>query len=644
MRKYQIPDTPLPFVNMEIAEIDVNGRTHLVSSIWGGRNGGRIYIFDPDTGKSFYRRLPEGIGGAYMLRTGPDGLLYLGCGEGSLVSYDPRADCFEVLVGGELHGITWGGCVTDSLVVWSANPGDACVYDRQKRKLLKVFKPLDSEQPPSRYAHNVLECPDGKILLGLNVPQARLILLDPETLKAQSNTPPALEGESYTQWLAFLDTEHLIVQHGNKLLVLHYPSLELVRRIAPPADVESGHHIQRRACCLLGGAIYGLFWPGGGLYRIDPGLDGSGWELVREQFVGDSTAVLHDLSDRYVCALDTGGRYLRYDTQSGDVFDGEIDSTGPMGTHAMCVVPQIGRAFGGPFINQRFWELGLATGEGRDLGRAAPGGGQICGMVWDDATARLIMASYTTCTITAFDPNAPACWPNNPCILATVGHEQMRPKSMVHDGRFIWLTSSAEYGRLGGALSRIDPQTGEIRVWRNIVPNQTPNSLVVNPAAKRIYFSTEVYADCDSVPPTEQTAQLVAFDTDSLTIDRQQAVRDDVKALRLLAMLPSGEVLGRVGSACKVTTETLLRWDPASGKIEYLNGTIEEDLIGMVVGDDGQAYASFGKDICKFTLDSGQVSFEPIERTGEAQGEFLQVHGDKLYFIVHNELWVMPLE
>jgi hypothetical protein len=116
-----------------------------------------------------------------MLRPAYDGLLYLGCGEGSLVAYDPRADRFEVLVSGELDGITWGGCVTDSLAVWSVSPGDACVYDWRERKLLKTFRTLDSSESPSHYAHNVLECPDGKILFGLNVPQARLVLLDPKT-------------------------------------------------------------------------------------------------------------------------------------------------------------------------------------------------------------------------------------------------------------------------------------------------------------------------------------------------------------------------------------------------------------------------------------------------------------------------------
>jgi hypothetical protein len=218
---------------------------------------------------------------------------------------------------------------------------------------------------------------------------------------------------------------------------------------------------------------------------------------------------------------------------------------------------------------------------------------------------------------------------------------------MVHDGRFVWLTSSAEYGHLGGALSRIDPQTGEIRVWRNIVPNQTPNRLLINPAAKRAYFATEVYADGDSVPATERTAQLVAFDTEKLTIDRQQALRDGTRIARLLAMLPSGAILGLTGNVdftWHLQTGTLFVWNPADGTIEYMN-EVTERLIDVVVGPDGKIYASFGEHVCTLTIDGSDVSFEPIERMGDWSGHrFLQIHDGTLYFVVKNEIWVIPLK
>ena len=169
---------------------------------------------------------------------------------------------------------------------------------------------------------------------------------------------------------------------------------------------------------------------------------------------------------------------------------------------------------------------------------------------------------------------------------------------------------------------------------------------MANPAARRIYFATEVYADGDSTPATERTAQLVAFDTEKLTIDRQQAVRDGTSIARLLAMLPSGAILGLEGKAdftWNLQTGTLFVWNLPDGSIEYLN-EVTERLIDVVVADDGKIYAAFGEHICTLTLDGSHVSFEPLVRTGEAQGQYLQIHDGILYFVVQNEIRAITLE
>ncbi|MCK4276264.1 MAG: hypothetical protein KAX78_07110, partial [Phycisphaerae bacterium] len=44
---------------------------------------------------------------------------------------------------------------------------------------------------------------------------------------------------------------------------------------------------------------------------------------------------------------------------------------------------------------------------------------------------------------------------------------------------------------------------------------------------------------------------------------------------------------------------------------------------------------SVGDHVGTLTVNGKGVSFQPIVRTGEIPGEFLQVHGDTLYFIVH---------
>ena len=71
----------------------------------------------------------------------------------------------------------------------------------------------------------------------------------------------------------------------------------------------------------------------------------------------------------------------------------------------------------------------------------------------------------------------------------------MRPLDLRFDRYFFWMATSPVYGQLGGALSRINCDTDQIKIWRNIVPEQTPDGIVLDLKNHRIYFSTTVFAD-----------------------------------------------------------------------------------------------------------------------------------------------------
>ncbi|HWB54733.1 MAG TPA: hypothetical protein VG722_11090, partial [Tepidisphaeraceae bacterium] len=159
--KYQTPLTRLPFVNGQIAQIKIHDAVWLVSATWGGESGGRLYFWNPQTHQHFMREMPQGVPGAFFLQTGIDNRLYIGDGHGDLHRYDPKEDGIHTLVKGVMHNITWGGCVTDRYVVWSAT-NEAAVYDWRNEKFIKKFSPVDQEKPHAQYGHNVIEAPDGK--------------------------------------------------------------------------------------------------------------------------------------------------------------------------------------------------------------------------------------------------------------------------------------------------------------------------------------------------------------------------------------------------------------------------------------------------------------------------------------------------
>ena len=622
IRRYRIPDSRLPFVNTELTETRFQGRPHLVSSVVGGAEGGRLYFWDPDSGNRACRPLPRGIAAAYMLRPDAEGRLYLGCSNGDLLRYDPEGDRMVSLVSGELAGITWGGCVTDRYAVWTASPGHVGVYDWRREKLAKVFRPIDSERPEALYGHRVMETPERKVLLAMDVPQARLVTLDTADMTVTSRVPVVLAGSTGSSDAAFLDAATLVLSIGTDLHLLGYPGLEPRGQVAFPGSGTGAR------TAVVGGSLYACTHVDGSLFRLD--RDSLSWELLVPAWTGEDT-ILGVWRGRDVCAVTVTGIAHRYDpgTARRDRFD--LEAAGPMSAHALCPAP--GLIVGAPFINQRFWTIDMSTGDGRDCGRAAPGGGQVNQIVWEPLTRRLLMSSYATSSVTAFDPSRPAAWPENPRVLASAQeHEQMRPMGLAHDGRHVWMATSPEYGHLGGALSRIDPLTGEIRVWRNLVVDQKVNALVLDPARGRLFFSTDISADCDSAPPTQTTGRLALFDTASLAVRSTQAIRPDAPLNRVHALLPSGEVLAQAG-------QELFAWDPDGAGLRSL-GAAPRGFREATRDSLGRIWAVADGGVGLLHAEEDRLRFDPV--IGE-EGRLLRVVENTLYFAVGFDvcsLWI----
>ncbi len=615
-----IPETRLPFINTEIAETTFQGEKCLVSSVWGEMAGGRLYFWNPETGFHDCRPLPDALrgGGAYMLKQGPDGKLYVGRGNGDLYRYDPTADSFEALATGELHGITWGGCVTDRYVVWAANPGEVGVYDWRHGRLVKVFRPLDTETPTALYGHSMVETPDGKLIVGMNVPQSRLILLDLVTLEPRAFTPDALRAGTSIYDLFFFTDKLFGFPYGNEILLFSYPEFELRQRIPGPPGSKS----LRGKMCARTGEFHAVASPSGALLRLDR-ADGRFEELAGSWTGADFVGATGVWRGHDFCAVTVPGVAFRYAAGSGIAERLDLEAVGRMSAHALCVAPEAHMILGAPFINQRFWSIDLETGEGVDRGRAAPGGGQINQIVWDPVTRRFILSSYASCTLTAFDPFRKAVWPENPAVLASAREQgQMRPMALAHDGTHIWMATSPAYGTLGGALCRIDPRTGRIDTWRNIVPDQKINALVLDPFRKRVYCSSDIYADCRSAPPTATTAMLVSFCTETLAVLRCDAVREGLPSVKALARLEHGGVLVQSASGLHI-------WDPETGAFMDLGPA--PDPIGSALSwsPDHGLLVSTHRAISRLTINDGEVRFEELIKE---PGAHLQVSGGNLWY------------
>src|SRR5690606_13227033 len=83
-----------------------------------------------------------------------------------------------------------------------------------------------------------------------------------------------------------------------------------------------------------------------------------------------------------IVAVTIYGQFLRFDALPGEQEISRLLPTEAVGAvDCLCRIDEE-RLLGTPFITQRFWEANLKTGAGADLGRAAPGVGEVL-LTWN---------------------------------------------------------------------------------------------------------------------------------------------------------------------------------------------------------------------------------------------------------------------
>src|SRR5205085_2039793 len=80
---------------------------------------------------------------------------------------------------------------------------------------------------------------------------------------------------------------------------------------------------------------------------------------------------------------------------------------------------------------------------------------------------------YVNAVLSEYDPKKPFRFGANPRELAALNpqYEQTRPEAAVTDGHRVYIASSSAYGKLGGALSVIDPKTRRVDVYHQLLPD-----------------------------------------------------------------------------------------------------------------------------------------------------------------------------
>jgi hypothetical protein len=161
----------------------------------------------------------------------------------------------------------------------------------------------------------------------------------------------------------------------------------------------------------------------------------------------------------------------------------------PTHIHSVVAAPD-GKLWGASGFGQTIFSYDPKTGTYWNSMKVCNAGGEVYGMAF--VGEELYLTAYAGGDHIVYRPADPwDQWNNvNPRTLRPVGPDLIRPlgRSVIGPDGGIWTGWSANYGVYGGGLSRIDPATKEVAVWRDPVPGQQVVSVTADD--RYVYFTT----------------------------------------------------------------------------------------------------------------------------------------------------------
>jgi len=247
-------------------------------------------------------------------------------------------------------------------------------------------------------------------------------------------------------------------------------------------------------------------------------------------------------------AVNAFGVFYRFNLESGAL---EASRLLPTENHGdSLTVCRIGDdLFGCPYVSSRFWRLNLQSGEGTDCGRGHTAWGQISLM--ERVGDKAYFAAYGSGELLEFDPARTLCYPENPRCVADPP-DGMRPTASTNDGRYLFYACSADYGRLGCALTRYDTVTGRATYVHNPLGDQQIVSLVFDASNNELICGTTFHGDSMSVQPTSNRCLVARLDAKTLRVKQKTSA-------------PAGWTMARVQGPLDVSRWLVTGHDHISG-------------------------------------------------------------------------------
>ncbi|HEY2670433.1 MAG TPA: hypothetical protein VGJ07_08670 [Rugosimonospora sp.] len=509
-------------------------------------------------------RVPSGSGIARAMAVSPvDGTVYFGTSDtGDLYNYRP-GDSQVTSLGVPVPGqVFWGLSIGSDGLVWGGTyPGGLVFsYDPATGQVHNYGQAIAGET----YIE-ALEQVGGRIYVGSS-PNAKLASLDPATGTFTQIDLPADHASTDIYKLNLRGT--LLFVSTDRTYILDTTTgtwgdqLPGTGRGVSPVDPATGNTIYYKTSAgpvatynLDTHAVQTLSW------APNAAPESWGWiDLADPNLPGPSVAFTYYTNGRtYAYNPATAHTYYLQPTLMGSGDQLTVIGSGPDGNiycGAYLTPPGMGRWD----PDKKAFELLADSGQ-------VEGYGSFHG--------DLVYGRYPQGALYRYDLDKPWQQGTNPAPPVTIGNEQNRPQSFVDIGDQLAVSSVPETGRHGGAITLWNPDTNAFSVYRNVVTNQTPVSLVYRDGL--IYGGTSINGGY-GIDPITPEANLFVWDPVSHQTLFTAAPVSGATTVAGLAFDADGLLWGLAGS-------TLFVFNPANRKVIH-KVTLFDDTDGSRYGND----------------------------------------------------------
>jgi len=533
-----VPKTRDPFINTPLipAGTDDAGHERFWISTWNHLVGCLGVLISETGAARLYHFAEPREPGFYSAVAEDNDTLWLCGGLSHVVRLDLRSGKYEAFDTGAPDALVFQGMILDRAtgkLFAAAFPGEkttAFSFDYRRRRPVKVH----TVACPEKYARFSFPNGDGTWSMVLHIPGEAFLRWDPRRERVSASTfAPEMDAENCGH-----GTTYSLVDDGAGRWYVPRrgwfdPETQRFAADGPRPQQEMTWFARRGALAWGANAENGSTRVG--LWDMRSGK-------VRELCTVADT-ILHGINltaDGKLVAVTIYGVFLRFDGHTGALeVSRRLDADSYGAVDCLCRIDR-DRLLGTPFITQRFWVANLRSGRGEDCGRAAPGGGEVL-QTWN-LNGRIYMAAYGGGELVEFDPDRPARFPENPRVVADPPGA-MRPVAAADDGRRLFYSSSAEYGKLGSVVARYDTLTGETSHKADPLPRQQINSLGYDAEHKLLVAGSTMHADCRSAVPATNQCFFAALDPESLAVVKKAAAPPGTLTACVIGALGPGKWL-----------------------------------------------------------------------------------------------------